>query len=76
VGDGACLLDCIAVHFFSAGFLSSCLFWLLCKWQSSLMQVRPCFSHRLKNLSNVRFGRLNRRFDERRGKAILQVLRR
>lgn len=30
----------------------------------------------LKNLSNVRFGRLNRRFDERRGKAIINVLKR
>lgn len=28
----------------------------------------------LKNLSSVRFGRLNRRFDERRGKAIVDAL--
>ena len=30
----------------------------------------------LKNLSNVRFGRLTRRFDERRGKAVLSALER
>lgn len=28
----------------------------------------------LKNLANVRFGRLNRRFDERRGHAIVDAL--
>eukprot|EP00730_Choanoeca_flexa_P007820 TRINITY_DN12397_c2_g2_i1.p3 TRINITY_DN12397_c2_g2~~TRINITY_DN12397_c2_g2_i1.p3 ORF type:complete len:145 (+),score=34.63 TRINITY_DN12397_c2_g2_i1:1463-1897(+) len=31
---------------------------------------------RLKNLSNVRFGRLNRRFDQRRGEAIVAALER
>lgn len=66
------MLRCI---FLPASFFF-CQFVLRCKSPPSLMQVRPCFSHRLKNLSNVRFGRLNRRFDERRGKAILQVLRR
>jgi len=30
----------------------------------------------LKNLSNVRFGRLNRRFDEQRGRAIVSALQR
>ncbi len=32
------------------------------------------FPTRLKNLSNVRFGRLNRRIDEERGRAIVDVM--
>jgi hypothetical protein len=36
--------------------------------------VPPPSVPRLKNLSNVRFGRLTRRFDEERGRAILSVM--
>ncbi len=43
---------------------------------SFFLSLSPRYFEWLKNLSNVRFGRLNRRFDERRGSFIVDALTR